>query len=216
MAARAAGAGEELAGRLREVTAARLQARGRITRPTALLLDRSGSMTVALDLGKRLGEMISSVCTDELYCYVFDTAAQPIVPAGRTLGAWEQALSGISPGGSTSIGAGLEALRQARQVVEQVVVVTDEEENAPPFFKDAYEGYVRALNVRPGVVLIRVGKALDHIERTCKAAGIPVGVYRFEGDYYALPNVLPLLSQPSQMDLLTEILEYPLPLRQAG
>jgi hypothetical protein len=216
VAARAAGAGDELAEQLRAVTAARLKARGRITRPTALLLDRSGSMTVALEVGKRLGEMISSVCTDELYGYVFDTAAQPIVSAGRTLADWEQALSGIGPGGGTSVGVGLEALRQAGQIVEQVVLVTDEEENTAPFFTGAYEAYARALNVRPAVVIIRVGKAVDQIERACKAAGIPVGVFRFEGDYYALPNVLPLLSQPSQMDLLMEILDYPLPLRQAG
>jgi hypothetical protein len=35
------------------------------------------------------------------------------------------------------------------------------------------------------------------------------------GDYYALPNVLPLLSQPSQAELLMEILDYPLPARLA-
>jgi hypothetical protein len=35
----------------------------------------------------------------------------------------------------------------------------------------------------------------------------------FEGDYYALPNLALMLTRPSQLELLTEILEYPLPER---
>jgi hypothetical protein len=41
-------------------------------------------------------------------------------------------------------------------------------------------------------------------------------VFEFRGDYYALPNVIPLLSMPSQAELLMEILSYPLPERKAG
>jgi hypothetical protein len=216
VAARAAGASGELADSLREVTASRLKARGTVRRSTALLLDRSGSMTVALEVGKRLGEMISSVCAAELYCYVFDTAALAIRPEGRTLAAWESALAGIGPGGGTSIGVGVDALRRSGQRVEQLVLVTDEDENTAPLFHDAYEAYARELNVRPAVTIIRVGQAVDRIEKACKQRGIAVSVFRFEGDYYALPNVLPLLGQPSQMELLMEIAEYPLPARLAG
>jgi hypothetical protein len=216
VAATAAGIEGELSDSLREVTATRLRACGTIRRSTALLLDRSGSMTVALEVGKRLGEMISSVCTAELYCYVFDTAAVQVRPEGRTLAAWESALAGIAPGGGTSIGIGLEALRRAGQRVEQLVLVTDEDENTAPLFQDAYEAYARELGVRPAVAIIRVGAAAYRIEEACKQRGIAVSVFRFEGDYYALPNVLPLLSQPSQMDLLMEILDHPLPVRLAS
>jgi hypothetical protein len=41
-------------------------------------------------------------------------------------------------------------------------------------------------------------------------------VFEFRGDYYALPNVIPLLSYPSQTELLMEILAYPLPQRRAS
>ena len=40
--------------------------------------------------------------------------------------------------------------------------------------------------------------------------------FQFEGDYYALPNLVPLLSRPSKLDLLMEILEYPLPTRKSA
>ena len=57
VAAEAAGAPAELARTLSEVTEARVKARGRITRPTALLLDKSGSMSVALEVGHTTGVM---------------------------------------------------------------------------------------------------------------------------------------------------------------
>jgi len=38
--------------------------------------------------------------------------------------------------------------------------------------------------------------------------------FTFAGDYYALPNLVPLLSRPSRLELLLEILETPLPERQ--
>ena len=88
--------------------------------------------------------------------------------------------------------------------------------NSAPLFGNAYEAYARELNVRPAVTIIRVGQSVDRIEQVCKQRGIAVSVFRFEGDYYALPNVLPLLGQPSQTELLMEILEYPLPVRQAN
>ncbi len=38
--------------------------------------------------------------------------------------------------------------------------------------------------------------------------------FQFTGDYYALPNLVPLLSRPSKLELLMEIMEYPLPVRK--
>jgi hypothetical protein len=35
----------------------------------------------------------------------------------------------------------------------------------------------------------------------------------FAGDYYALPNLVPLLARPSRLELLMEILETQLPVR---
>ena len=41
-------------------------------------------------------------------------------------------------------------------------------------------------------------------------------VFQFTGDYYALPNLIPMLARPSKVELLMEIMEYPLPVRRAG
>jgi hypothetical protein len=216
VAADAAGATAELAEALDEVTEARVKAKGRVRRPTALLLDKSGSMTVALEVGRQLGAMISAVCESDLFAYAFDTIAYPIEPAGKSLADWEKALLGVQAGGGTSCGVALEWMARKGQRVEQIVLVTDEGENAAPTFQNAYDGYAKALNVKPSVTIVKVGQASTQLEQACKALGAPLNVVEFRGDYYALPNVIPFLTAPSQAELLMEILNYPLPERKAG
>ncbi|HZY86476.1 MAG TPA: vWA domain-containing protein, partial [Gemmataceae bacterium] len=165
VAAGAVGTDADVARALDEVTEAHVKAKGRITRPTALLLDKSGSMTVALEVGRQLGAMISAVCEAGLFAYAFDTIAYPVEPKGKSLADWEQALRGVQAGGGTSCGVALDWMRRHGQRVEQIVLVTDEGENTAPLFKDAYAEYARGLNVRPAVVIVKVGQATDLLER---------------------------------------------------
>jgi hypothetical protein len=213
VAADAAGA-PELTKALDAVTDARVKAKGRIKRPTALLIDKSGSMSQAIELGKRLGAMISALCERELFVYAFDTVAYPVERAGDDLASWEQALRGIQAGGGTSAGAAVEFLRRKRQYVEQLIVVTDEEENTAPFFVDALKKYREEVKADPSVVFVRTPNGRDLLESRCREAGVTADAYQFTGDYYALPNLAPLLTRPSRLELLMEILEYPLPARK--
>jgi hypothetical protein len=216
VAVEAAGVRGEIAQALSDVTDARVKAKGRITRPTALLIDKSGSMDQAIELGKRLGAMISAVCEKELYVYAIDTVAYPVERGGDTLASWERALAGIVAGGGTSCGVAIEQLRRKGQYVEQVILVTDEEENTAPYFVDAMKKYRDELKVEPSVVFVRVPRAGHHLEEQCKKAQLPADAYQFNGDYYSLPNLVPLLARPSRLELLQEILEYPLPVRRAA
>ncbi|HSD84350.1 MAG TPA: vWA domain-containing protein, partial [Anaerolineae bacterium] len=210
----AAEADGELAEALHEVTEAQVKAGGKITRPTALLIDKSGSMTQAIEVGRQLGALASAICEADLFAYAFDTVAYPIEPRGVSLVDWEKALQGIRAGGGTSCGAALEVMRRKRQRVEQIVMVTDEEENTAPLFKDAYATYAADLNVRPAVIFVKIGRASPRLEATCAGLGVAPNVFEFRGDYYALPNVIPLLTYPSLMELVMEVLDYPLPQRK--
>src|SRR5262249_56466690 len=98
----------------------RVRARGRISRPTALLIDKSGSMSVALEVGKRLGALISAVCDAELYTYAFDTRAHEVRPAGSALADWEKALAPLAADGGTSCGAALVRLAAAQRRLQPV------------------------------------------------------------------------------------------------
>jgi hypothetical protein len=179
-----------------------------------LLIDKSGSMSVAIELGKRIGALVSSVTTQALYVYAFDTVAYPIECAGADLAAWEKALQGITAGGGTSCGVALETMRRKQQYVEQIIVVTDEEENTAPLFVETLKKYRQDAKADPNVCFVRTPGGQTILEGQCRAAGIMADAFQFTGDYYALPNLVPLLSRPSKLDLLMEILEYPLPVRK--
>ena len=216
VASTAAQAAPELKEVLNQITDARVKAKGRITRPTALLLDKSGSMNVALEVGMQLGALISAVCEADFFAYAFDGIAYPVEANGKSVSDWEKALRGITAGGSTSCGVALEWMIRQKQLVEQFVFVTDEGENATPYFKQAYEKYVEAMKVKPSVTIVKVGQASDHLEKVCRELAVPMNVFEFRGDYYSLPNVVPLLTMPSQAELLMEILNYPLPVRKVA
>src|SRR5206468_424030 len=111
---------------------------------------------LTMELGKHIGAMISAVCERELYVYAFDKLAYPLEPRGKDLAAWQQALAGLSASGMTSCGVPVEMMRRKKQYVEQIILVTDEEEYDPPFFVDSLQRYKREVGADPAVCLVRV------------------------------------------------------------
>jgi hypothetical protein len=214
VAAEAAGVSPDLSTRLDAVTEAQVRAKGTIARSTALLIDKSGSMRQAIEIGKRIGAMIAGVCEADLYVYAFDSMGYRIEVAGPSLADWEKALMGIQAGGSTSCGVAIEMMRRQGEVVEQMIVVTDEGENSPPYFTATLKRYREELQTDPHIVFVKTQNAVERLERECRQEQITFDAYQFAGDYYALPNLLPLLTQPSKLDLLLDIMAYPLPQRK--
>jgi hypothetical protein len=207
--------------KLQRVADEQVKAKGRIKRPTALLVDKSGSMALAIELGKRIGALISTVCDADLFVYAFDTMPYPIVrpPCAddtADLASWEKALVGITAGGGTSCGCAVEAMRLRGQYVEQIILVTDEGENTGPLFVPTLAKYRESVKADPNVLIVRTPGATSGLETQCGTAGVSVDVFQFGGDYYSLPNLIPLLSRPSRLELLMEIMEYPLPKRRSA
>ncbi|MGK7904379.1 MAG: hypothetical protein AB4352_23790 [Hormoscilla sp.] len=203
----------ETAKKLEQVTNEQVKKRGKIAKPTGLLIDKSGSMESAIEIGKRLAAMISGVAEADLFVYAFDTMPYPVESKGKELTDWEKAFQHIRAGGGTSIGCGLEAMRRKKQLAEQIILVTDEGDNTAPYFADAYDAYRREMKVIPNVVIVKVGYSYDWVETQLKKKQVQVDTFSFKGDYYSLPNLIPLLSRPSRLELLMEIMETPLPVR---
>jgi hypothetical protein len=213
VAANAADLDAETVARLEVVTNQQVKRRGVITRPTALLVDKSGSMESAIAIGKQLAALISGITQADLFVYAFDNIPYPVMAQGKELTDWERAFQHIKAGGGTSIGCALEVMRKKRQVVDQIIIVTDEGENATPYFGNVYKTYCRELALLPNVVIVRVGGHSNWVESQLKQQQVPVETFTFAGDYYSLPNLVPLLTRPSRLDLLMEILDTPLPQR---
>jgi hypothetical protein len=213
VAADAAQADTDTQDRLARITEAQVKKHGTIRMTTGLLIDKSGSMEHAITVGKQIAAMISGIAASDLFVYAFDTMPYPVQPKGKTLQDWDAAFRHIKAGGGTSIGCSLEMMRKQQQVVEQLILVTDEGENQTPYFAQVYADYQKQFNVQPRVIIVKIGLASDLIERQLQAAQVPVDTFTFTGDYYALPNLVPLLCRPSRLDLLMEIMATPLPTR---
>src|SRR5262249_7892906 len=155
-----------------------------------------------IELGKQTAAMISAICTSDLFVYAFDTMAYPITAAGNKLADWERAFAGIRPNGTTSCGVAVEFLRRRRQRVEQIVLITDEEENELPAFVDSLQKYRAEVEANVNVCIVKTSDASTKLEEQCKAAGIKVDTFQFGGDYYSLPNLVPLLAPRTEFDLL--------------
>ncbi len=205
----------DMSDRLDRITNEQVKRRGSISRPTALLVDKSGSMQSAIEVGKQLAALISGVTQADLFVYAFDTMPYPVQAKGSELTDWEAAFQHIRAGGGTSIGCAVEMMRRKQQIVDQMIVVTDEGENTAPYFPSAYQTYCREFGIMPNVVLVRVGGnyCYGYVEAQLKQQQVPVDTFQFQGDYYSLPNLVPLLSQPSRLELLMDIMQVPLPTR---
>src|SRR2546430_4733260 len=114
----------------------------------------------------------------------------------------------------TAWGVAGEMMPRKKGGVEQIILAPEGEEYAPPYFVESLLRYKRELQADPAVCIVRVPDSSTRLEDQCKRAGIPVTTFDFTGDYYALPNLVPLLEPPSELDLLVEIMDYPLPQRK--
>lgn len=217
-AVKVAGLSEDINKQLEDVADSQVKARGRINRPTALLIDKSGSMSQAIELGKQIGSMLSAIMDADLFVYAFDTMAYPIKAQGEDLAAWEKALKGIQAGGGTSCGVPLEYMIRAKQRVENIILISDEGENQTPLFVPTLQKYMGAMNVTPSVCMVKTVNAENKLERAMQAAGLQCDAWQFSGgtDYYSLTNLIPFLTKPSRLDLLMDIMMYEMPQRKAS
>lgn len=218
-AAKAAPVSAEVKAQLNKVTDTQIAKKGKIKIPTAVFIDKSGSMDKAIELGKRLSALVSGISEADLYVYAFDSAPFRIQrPQGDSgsVTAWEKPFQGIIAGGNTCAGAPFLQMIRNRERVDQIIIITDEGENQRPMFVEGLLSYAKELSIPvPNVIILRVGSASAQIQTALKRAGLEYEAIDFNGDYYALPNLVPMLTKSSKLDLLLEILSIDLPSREA-
>ena len=214
-AAKAVGLKGAMAQKVKEVTDEQLSKKA-IKRPTALLIDTSGSMEVAVEIAKTIAPVIASRCTSTFKCYAFDTLAQEVkVEEGSSHSVWDKALSQLRISGWTSCGSAIRLLSRSDTVVEQIIIITDEHENRAPYFVDELQKYANKIKFMPHVVIIRCGHgATTQLQQQMEQENIAYDVFDArKTDYYAVPAILSMLTRPDKLELLMEIMETPLPTR---
>lgn len=204
---------------LNDIADAQIKKKGAIKIPTAVFIDKSGSMTKAIEVGKNVSALISGATEAPIYVITFDTMAREIKAKGNGMTAWEEAFKPIRSSGGTSIGSALDYLIRKKYYVEQIIVVTDEGENNHPLFIDVLPKYIKEFKINPTITVIRIKSDWyghsNNFSAYLKQAKVEFDYYEPEGsDYYGLPGLIPMLSKNSKLDLLYEIMDTPLPVRK--
>ena len=191
---------------------AQVKKKGGIKVPCALFVDISASMHEAIEVGKQIGAMIAGTTQSDFWTFAFNTIPYEIKATDATMSSWEKAFHGLRPVGGTACGCPFRALGERK--VDLIVVIGDGGDNTAPQFQEGYAEYTRKTGLKPSVVLVHVPGESNVMTANCKRAGIEMETWEFNGDYYSLPGLLPLISKNSKLDLLLSILEWELPKRR--
>jgi hypothetical protein len=191
-----------------------IKSKARIQRPTALHIDKSGSMEVAIELGKQIASIVAPICEKGLFVFAFDTMAYEISARGRELSHWEAAFKGITAGGGTACGAAVDMMTRKKIFVEQIIMVTDQGENQNPRLVPSLTAYAKELDFVPAVIIVNVGNHDKTLQMSLDLANMAYDTFTFSGDYYSLPSLLPMLAGGDRTQLLMDIMCMDLPQRK--
>lgn len=209
---------EDIQDKILDVVDSQVKSKGRIKKPTAIFVDKSQSMSEGIKVGIDLASTISTSVDNSLYCYAFDTMPYKL-ENGTGFKHWENVFKHIKARGGTLPSVPFANMIKNKEYVEQIVLITDEGENYTNDFLNGLIRYEQAMNVKPNVFIVRCGhQRFRHtiITESLRKSGREVDDYDFDGDYYALPGLVKFLSRPSRLELLMEVMSYPLPKRKTS
>lgn len=220
-AAKTLGLPENIAKLATDVSDAQLKRVGTIKGRVAILIDKSGSMSAAIELGKDLAALAAQACGDanRPRVFMFDTMSTEIVWSDKdgditTKSAWDKKLSMFKASGGTEPHNVLRAMISRDIQVDQMLVVTDEGESNVGRFATELKAYEKKFGFVPNVSIIRVGSSSTAMTQSMKGVGIDAEVLVCDKiDNVSKPNVIRLLSRTSVFDLVMEIGSLQLPVK---
>jgi hypothetical protein len=201
---------EKVAQKMKKVQEEKLEQLGGIEGDWLVLGDCSGSMHTAIDVARNVAAIIAQQVRGNVHLIFFNNNPYRYEVTGKTLDQIQTMTARIRAAGSTSIGCGLELLREHNILVNGIAICSDGGDNTAPLFHEAYTKYVQTMGIQPTVYLLWVPGDRDKLSGCCQYSGIPLQKYDVSKmHYYALPNLIKTM-RASQFLLVDEILSTPL------
>jgi hypothetical protein len=175
-----------------------------------VLVDKSGSMSHAIELGRHVAASLAKFVQGQVHLIFFDVNPLTVDVTGLSLDQIQKATRHITAGGGTSIGVGLNRLLQEKIEVDGIAIVSDGGENQSPLFADVYKKYIAHFQKDVPVYFYDVHGHSGWQEKI-NAAGIEMQTFNVAGntDYYSIVNTVQTL-RASRYSLVDEILSTPL------
>ncbi len=184
---------EELKENLRGLQEKQIASLGGVEGNWAVLADKSGSMSAAIELAKHVAATLAKVVKGKVWLIFFDVAPQSIDVTGMALDVIKNVTRYVQAGGGTSVGCGLLRLFEAKEEVDGIAIVSDGGENTAPTFPDVYKRYSEMFGKMPPVYLYQTHGDSPALITTMQQAGHDMQVFDLRGqetDFYSLPNLV--------------------------
>lgn len=175
-----------------------------------VLGDKSGSMHTAIEMARQLAALIAQQVKGEVNLVFFNTSPTRYDVTGKTLSEIKDMTKRITANGGTSIGCGLDLMREKKEIVNGIAICSDGGDNTAPHFHEAYKKYVATMGVEPTVYHFWVPGENDHMSHYCKMSGIHVQKLDCtKVDAYSVPNLVRSM-RASSYQLVDDIMSTPL------
>jgi hypothetical protein len=205
-----------MAAAMRGLQERQIDAGTRIKGNWLVLGDKSQSMTAAIEGSRRVAATLARYAEGTVSLIFFDTSPRFFDATGLSYEALLILTAGITPGGGTSIGCGLDYAVEKGLKFDGVAIASDAAENESPLFATVYRRYAAKVDVPPSVYLYRFACGARSIKDvdlavSCRAGQIELTEFdlRQGFDYTSLPNLV-LTMRPGRYALLDEIYGTPL------
>lgn len=173
----------------------------------AVLADRSGSMQESMKLGREIAALLAQQVKGKIYLIFFNVAPAFVDVTGLTLDQINKATRHFNANGGTSIGCGIDYLRDMGTIVNGITIVSDGGDNTTPLFADAYKRYTEKMDIEPTIYFYRLQGEADVLSNLCRKEKIQTEKFDLsEGvDYYSIPSLVKTM-RTSRYSLLDEIM----------
>lgn len=177
-----------------------------------VLGDKSGSMAQAIEVAREVSATLAKMVKGKVWLTFFDVTPQTIDVTGAALDVIKKATQYIKADGGTSIGCGLQRMLEAKTEIDGIAIVSDAQENTPPFFGDVYKKYTDAFSKEVPVYLYLTENQSHWIgdrdlRHTMKQAGHDIQVFDLSNkvDFYSLPNLVTTM-RTNRYSLIDEVM----------
>jgi len=199
---------EETKEKLRGVQERQIQKLGGVEGNWLVLGDKSGSMAECIEVARHVAATLAKMVKGKVFLTFFDTMPTALDVTGMSMDTIKSATRHVTANGGTSIGCGLLRTLERKEVVDGIAVISDAEENEPPFFADVYKKYSEFVGKEVPVYLYLLGRKPHAFGQLMSRAGFDLQEFDLprQVDYYSLPNLIQSM-RTNRYSLIDEIME---------
>jgi hypothetical protein len=199
---------KKLAKKLERVQEEQIDKKGGIDGDWLILGDRSGSMHQSIEIARHVASILARQVKGQVHLVFFNERPVYFNVTNKSFEQIKKDTSRVHASGGTSVGCGLDMIRDKNLLVNGIAICSDGGDNTAPLFHETYKKYCAKMGIDPAVYLYHVPGDPNDLSIYCQDAGIQLEQFKIgrDVDYYSLPQ-LALTMRTSRYALIEEILE---------